>query len=111
MEPLVPRWLLIIADINLLVLLCFLIHRDVIASLWSSGDFHLSHGDMDIPMGSLVAVEPSGMGLPSMLKNQKPFRAEPSYRASASGALSIIASRGLSTPRSSRDITSSSKQL
>jgi hypothetical protein len=51
------------------------------------------------------------MGLPSMLKNPKPFWAEPSYRASVSGALSIIASRGLSTPRYSRDITSSSKQL
>jgi hypothetical protein len=62
-------------------------------------------------MGSLVAVEPSGMGLPSMLKNPKPFWAEPSYRASVSGALSIIASRGLSTPRYSRDVASSSEQL
>jgi hypothetical protein len=66
---------------------------------------------MDIPMGSWVAVEPSGMGLPSRIETPKPFWAEPSYRASASGALSIIASRGLSTPRYSRDITSSSKQL
>jgi len=37
------------------------------------GDFHLPHGDMDIPMGSWVAVEPSGTRLPSMLKNPKPF--------------------------------------
>jgi hypothetical protein len=51
------------------------------------------------------------MGLPSRIETPKPFWAEPSYRASASGALSIIASRGLSTPRYSRDITSSSKQL
>ncbi len=62
-------------------------------------------------MGSWVAVEPSGMGLPSILKISKPFWAEPSYRASVSGAPKVIASRGLSTPRSSRDITSSSKQL
>jgi hypothetical protein len=57
------------------------------------------------------AVEPSGTGLPSRIETPKPFWAEPSYRASVSGALGIIASRGLSTPRYSRDITSSSKQL
>jgi hypothetical protein len=51
------------------------------------------------------------MGLPSRLGSPKPFWAEPSYRASVSGAPKVIASRGLSTPRSSRDITSSSKQL
>jgi len=86
-----------------------LIHR--VFSPVASRDFHLPHRDMDIPMGSLVAVEPSGMGLPSMLKNPKPFWAEPSYRASVSGAPKVIASRGLCTPRYSRDITSSSKQL
>jgi len=86
-----------------------LIHR--ISSPAASGDFHLPHRDLGISMGSWVAVEPSGMGLPSILKNPKPFWAEPSHRASVSGALSIIASRGLSTPRYSRDITSSSKQL
>jgi hypothetical protein len=51
------------------------------------------------------------MGLPSRVETPKPFWAVPSYRASVSGALGIIASRGLSTPRSSRDIASSSKQL
>jgi hypothetical protein len=61
-EPLVPRWSLIAIDILLFVLLCFLIHRDVIASLWSSRDFHLPHRDMDIPMGSWVAVEPAERG-------------------------------------------------
>jgi hypothetical protein len=86
-----------------------LIHR--VFSPVASGDFHLPHRDLGISMGSWVAVEPSGMGLPSMLKNPKPFWAEPSYRASVSGALGIIASRGLSTPRYSRDIASSSKQL
>jgi len=102
---------LIVIDINLFVLLCFSIHRDAIASLWLSRDFHLPHRDLGISMGSWVAVEPSGMGLPSMLGSPKPFWAEPSYRASVSGALSIIASRGFSTPRSSRNIASSSKQL
>jgi len=33
-------------------------------------------------MGSLVAVEPSGKGLSSMLETPKPFWAEPPYRAS-----------------------------
>ena len=75
----------------------------------ASGDFHLPHRDLGISMSSLVAVEPSGMGLPSRVETLKPFWAEPSYRASVSGALSIIASRGL--PRYSRDIASSSKQL
>jgi hypothetical protein len=75
----------------------------------ASRGFHIPHRDMDIPMGSWVAVEPSGTGLPSRLKNPKPFWAEPSYRASASGAPKVIASRGI--PRSSSDITSSSKQL
>jgi len=46
-----------------------------------------------------------------MLGSPKPFWAEPSYRASVSGAPKVIASRGLSTPRYSRDVTSSSKQL
>ena len=77
----------------------------------ASGDFHLPHRDLGISMGSWVAVEPSGMGLSSRVETPKPFWAEPSYRASASDALSIIASRGLCTPRSSRDIASSSKQL
>ena len=86
-----------------------MIHR--VFSPVASRDFHLPHRDMGIPMGSWVAVEPSGMGLPSMLKNPKPFWAEPSYRASVSGAPKVIASRGLSTPRYSRDIASSSKQL
>jgi len=86
-----------------------LIHR--VFSPVASRGFHLPQRDMDIPMGSWVAVEPSGMGLPSRVETPKPFWAEPSYRASVLGALSIIASRGFSTPRSSRDITSSSKQL
>jgi len=85
-----------------------LIHR--VFSPVASRDFHLPQRDLGISMGSLVAVEPSGMGLPSRVETPKPFWAEPSYRASASGAPKVIASRGLSTPRSSRDITSSSKQ-
>jgi hypothetical protein len=52
---------------------------------------------------SWVAVEPSGKGLPSRLKTSKPLWAEPSCRASVSGAPKVIASRGISTPRSSRD--------
>jgi hypothetical protein len=48
-----------------------------------------------------MAVEPSGKGLPPRLETPKPFWAEPSYRASASGAPKVIASRGL--PRYSRD--------
>jgi hypothetical protein len=75
----------------------------------ASGDLHIPQRDLGISMGSWVAVEPSGMGLPSRIETPKPFWAEPSYRASVSGALSIIASRGI--PKSSRDITSSSKQL
>ena len=71
--PLVPRWSLFVIGINLFVLLCFLTHRDVIASLWSSRDFHLPQRDHGISMGSLVAVEPSGTGLPSMLGSPKPF--------------------------------------
>ncbi len=86
-----------------------MIHR--VFSPVASRDFHLPHRDLGISMGSWVAVEPSGMGLPSRVETPKPFWAEPSYRASVSGALSIIASRGLCTPRSSRDVTSSSKQL
>jgi hypothetical protein len=61
----------------------------------------LIHRVLDTPVVLLVAVEPSGKGLPPRLKNTKPFWAMPSYRASASGALGIIASRGL--PRYSRD--------
>jgi len=43
---------------------------------------------MNIPVVSLVAVEPSGTRLSSRarLKNPKPFWAEPSCRASVSGA-------------------------
>ncbi|MDT7894750.1 MAG: hypothetical protein RQ855_00945 [Desulfurococcales archaeon] len=106
LSPLVPRWLLILIC---LVLLCFLTHRDAKASLWSSRDFHLPQRDLGISMGSWVAVEPSGTGLPSMLETPKPLWAAPSYRASVSGAPKVIASRSL--PRSSRDIASSSKQL
>jgi hypothetical protein len=95
--PLVPRWLLIVIDINLFVLLCFLIHR--VFSPVASRDFHLPQRDLGISMGSLVAVEPSGT---SMLGSPKPFWAEPSSRASVSGAPKVIASRGI--PRSSRDI-------
>jgi len=86
-----------------------LIHR--VFSPVASRGFHLPHRDLGISMGSLVAVEPSGTGLPSRLGSLKPFWAEPSYRALASGAPKVIASRGLSTPRYSRDVTSSSKQL
>jgi hypothetical protein len=57
-------------------------------------------------MGSYVAVEPAER-VPIYPWNPKPFWVMPSYRASASDALSIIASRGI--PKSSRDITSSSK--
>jgi hypothetical protein len=80
-----------------------LIHRVLI--LWSSGDFHLPHRDLGISMGSLMAVEPSGTGLPSRLETPKPYMEAMPRRASASGVLSIIASRGLSTPRYSRDNT------
>jgi len=31
-----------------------------------SRDFYLAHRDLLIPMGSWVAVEPNGVGLPSM---------------------------------------------
>gem|GEM_PF-4549878 len=73
--PLVPRWLLIIADIPLFVLLCFLIHR------------------VSSPVVSWVAVEPSGTGLPSTLGSRGSIGAEPPSRASASGAPKYIASR------------------
>jgi hypothetical protein len=45
------------------------------ASLWSSRDFHLPYRDLGISMGSLVAVEPSGKGLPSRdrPRTTKPF--------------------------------------
>ena len=33
----------------------------------ASGDFHLLHRDLGIPMGSWAPVEPSGMVLPSIL--------------------------------------------
>jgi hypothetical protein len=49
-------------------------------------------------MGSWVAVEPSGKGLPSMLETSKPFWAVPSCRASVSGALSIIALKDIIYP-------------
>jgi hypothetical protein len=106
LSPLVPRWLLILIC---LVLLCFLTHGDAKASLWLSRDFHLPQRDLGISMSSWVAVELSGMGLPSRVETPKPLWAEPSYRASASGALNIIASRGI--PRYSRDVVSTSKQL
>jgi hypothetical protein len=38
-----------------------------------------------------------------MLETPEPFWAGPSCRASVSGAPKVIASRGISTPRSSRD--------
>jgi hypothetical protein len=44
----------------------------------ASGDFHLPQRDLGISMGSPVAVEPSGTGLPSILKTPKPFWAMPS---------------------------------
>mgnify|MGYP000432679168 CR=1 FL=1 len=47
----------------------------------ASGDFHLPHRDLGISMGSPVAVEPNGTGLPS-LETPKPFWAMPSSRAS-----------------------------
>jgi hypothetical protein len=46
-------------------------------------------------MGSLVAVEPRGTGLPSRIETPKPLWALPSYRAPVSRALRIIASQGL----------------
>jgi hypothetical protein len=52
---------------------------------------------------SLVAVEPSGKRLPSTFGSRGSIGAEPSSRAWVSGALNIIAPRGLSTPRYSRD--------
>jgi hypothetical protein len=52
----------------------------------ASGDFHLPQRDLGISMCSWVAVEPSGTGPPSMLGTPKPFWAEPSSRASVSGA-------------------------
>jgi hypothetical protein len=68
-----PRWLLIIADINLFGVALPLDPQgfDPVAS----GGFHLPHRDLVIPIVSLVAVEPSGTMLPSRarLKNPKPF--------------------------------------
>jgi hypothetical protein len=77
-NPLVPRWLLMVIDILLFwiaVLLdpqCF----DPVAS----GDLHLPHRDLDTPVVSWVAVEPSGMVLPSRARpgTPKPFSAMPS---------------------------------
>jgi hypothetical protein len=40
-----------------------------------SRDFHLVHKDLGIPMGSWVAVEPNGTGLPSTF-NPPRLRAE-----------------------------------
>ena len=48
-----------------------MIHR--VFSLVASGDFHLPHRDLGISMGSWVAVESSGMGLPSRVETPKPF--------------------------------------
>jgi len=44
------------------------------------GDFHLPQRDLGISMGLLVAVEPSGMELPSRARPRtpKPFWALPS---------------------------------
>jgi hypothetical protein len=50
-----------------------------------------------------VAVEPSGKRLPSTFGSRGSIGAEPPSRASVSGAPKVIASRGLSTPGSSRD--------
>jgi hypothetical protein len=111
LKPLVPRWLLIAIDINLFWIVLLLDPQGCYSIPVVIGGFHLPHRDLGISMGSWVAVEPSGMGLPSTLGSPKPFWAEPSYRASVSGALGIIASRGFSTPRSSRDILSSSSRL
>ena len=71
-EPLVPRWLLIVIDFLLFRLLCFLIHRDAIASLWSSRDFHLPHRDMDIPMGSWGLLSPAALGSHLCLRTRSP---------------------------------------
>jgi predicted nucleic acid-binding protein len=60
-------------DINLFWIVLLLDPQGCYNIPVASRDFHLPHRDMDIPMGSLVAVEPSGKGLPSMLKNPKPF--------------------------------------
>jgi hypothetical protein len=59
-------------------LLCFLIHRDVIISLWPSRELHLPQRDLGISMGSWVAVEPSEKRLPSRLGTPEPFWAMPS---------------------------------
>jgi hypothetical protein len=67
------------------------------------GGFHLPHRVLDIPMVSLVAVGPSGTVLLSILGSRGSIEAEPPSRASVSGAPKVIASRGLCTPRSSRD--------
>jgi hypothetical protein len=99
--------LLIIADILLFWIAVFLDPQGFDPA--ASGDFHLPHRDPKISMGSWVAVKLSGKRLPSRLETPKPFWAVPSCRASVSGAPKVIASRGLSIPRSSRDITSSSK--
>jgi len=69
----------------------------------ASGDFHLPHRVLDTPVVSWMAVEPSGMVLPSTLGSRGSRWGLCPNRASVSGALSIIASRGLSIPRSSRD--------
>jgi 2,4-dienoyl-CoA reductase-like NADH-dependent reductase (Old Yellow Enzyme family) len=47
-----------------------LIHR--VFSPVALGDFHLPHRVLDTPVVSLVAVEPSGMVLPSRIRTPKP---------------------------------------
>ena len=74
-SPLVPRWSLIVIDILLFVLLCFLIHR--VFSPVASGDFHLPHRDLGISMGSWVAVEPSGKGSHLCLRTRSPSGQSP----------------------------------
>jgi hypothetical protein len=69
--PLVPRWLLIVAGIILFWVALLLDPQGFDPVV--IGGFHLPQRDLGISMGSWVAVEPSGMGLPSMLKNPKPF--------------------------------------
>ena len=70
-NPLVPQWTLIVIDIHLFWIVLLLDPQGF--SPVASGDFHLPQRDLGISMGSLVAVEPSGTGLPSRLKNPKPF--------------------------------------
>ncbi len=62
-----------VIDINLFVLLCFLIHRDAKASLWLSRDFHLPHRDLG---GSLWVhgwlLSPAAWGSHLCLRTRSP---------------------------------------